>query len=134
MLFSKATCHAPCHDIKVPFNVKNISFNYLFLNQQKMLFIQLFDRLLFRDENMVTEAIELNEELHKVLLRHDSLLSVGPTCTATSFINNSVDNKNNQHEEEDAESLYKRYICFQYSIFFWFFKHTWICTKLQLIF
>jgi hypothetical protein len=58
---------------------------------------------------MVTQAIELNEELHKVLLRHDSLLSVGPTSTATSFINNSVDNNNNnKHEEEDAESLYKR--------------------------
>ncbi|KAJ4776154.1 Target of Myb protein 1 [Rhynchospora pubera] len=61
-----------------------------------------------RDEKAVTEAIELNEELHKVLLRHDSLLSLGPTSTATSFINNSVDNNTNQHEEEDAESLYKR--------------------------
>ncbi|KAJ4783201.1 Target of Myb protein 1 [Rhynchospora pubera] len=61
-----------------------------------------------RDEMAVTEAIELNEELHKVLLRHDSLLSLGPTSTATSFINNSVDNNTNQQEEEDAESLYKR--------------------------
>ncbi|XP_078152703.1 ENTH/VHS/GAT family protein isoform X1 [Carex rostrata] len=61
-----------------------------------------------RDENVVTEAIGLNEELHKVLLRHDSLLSVGPTSTATTFINNSVDNRGNQQEEEDAESLYKR--------------------------
>ncbi|KAJ1692265.1 hypothetical protein LUZ63_008963 [Rhynchospora breviuscula] len=61
-----------------------------------------------RDEKAVTEAIELNEELHKVLLRHDSLLSLGPTSTATSFINNSVDNNTNQQEEEDAESLYKR--------------------------
>ncbi|KAJ4775714.1 Target of Myb protein 1 [Rhynchospora pubera] len=61
-----------------------------------------------RDEMAVTEAIELNEELHKVLLWHDSLLSLGPTSTATSFINNSVDNNTNQQEEEDAESLYKR--------------------------
>lgn len=81
------------------------------------LFIHLFEGLLFRDEDVVTEAIGLNEELHKVLLRHDSLLSVGHTSTATTFINNSVDNRGNQQEEEDAESLYKRYIIFHCLIY-----------------
>jgi hypothetical protein len=51
-----------------------------------------------RDEMVVSQAIELNEELHKVLVRHDVLLSVHPTTTVASNIN----------EEENAESLYRR--------------------------
>jgi hypothetical protein len=47
---------------------------------------------------VVSQAIELNEELHKVLVRHDVLLSVHPTTTVASNIN----------EEENAESLYRR--------------------------
>lgn len=59
--------------------------------------------LLFaRDETVVSQAIELNEELHKVLVRHDALLSVQPTTTVAS-------NLNEEEEEEDAESLYRRY-------------------------
>ncbi|CAO2210398.1 unnamed protein product [Urochloa humidicola] len=34
-----------------------------------------------RDEALVSQAIELNEELHKVLVRHDALLSVQPIVT-----------------------------------------------------
>lgn len=54
-----------------------------------------------RDETVVSQAIELNEELHKVLVRHDALLSVHPTTTVPSNIKEEV-------EEEDAESLYRR--------------------------
>ncbi|KAF8712624.1 hypothetical protein HU200_028380 [Digitaria exilis] len=54
-----------------------------------------------RDEAVVSQAIELNEELHKVLVRHDALLSVQPTTTVAS-------NLNEEEEEEDAESLYRR--------------------------
>ena len=50
---------------------------------------------------MVSQAIELNEELHKVLVRHDALLSVQPTTTVASNLE--------EEEEEDAESLYRRY-------------------------
>lgn len=58
--------------------------------------------LLFaRDEMVVSQAIELNEELHKVLVRHDALLSVHPTTTVASNIKE-------EEEEEDAESLYRR--------------------------
>ncbi|TVU43770.1 hypothetical protein EJB05_10262 [Eragrostis curvula] len=53
-----------------------------------------------RDELMVSQAIELNEELQKVLVRHDALLSVHPTTTVTSNLK--------EEEEEDAESLYRR--------------------------
>lgn len=54
-----------------------------------------------RDEEVVSQAIELNEELHKVLVRHDTLLSVHPTTTVAS-------NLKEEEEEEDAESLYRR--------------------------
>jgi hypothetical protein len=58
--------------------------------------------LLFaRDETLVSQAIELNEELHKVLVRHDALLSVHPTTAVASNIKE-------EEEEEDAESLYRR--------------------------
>ncbi|CAO2205491.1 unnamed protein product [Urochloa humidicola] len=53
-----------------------------------------------RDEALVSQAIELNEELHKVLVRHDALLSVQPTTTVASNLE--------EEEEEDAESLYRR--------------------------
>jgi hypothetical protein len=59
-----------------------------------------------RDEVVVSQAIELNEELHKVLVRHDALLSVQPTTTVASTLK--------EEEEEDAESLYRRYV---YSFF-----------------
>jgi hypothetical protein len=53
-----------------------------------------------RDEAVLSQAIELNEELHKVLVRHDALLSVQPTTTVASNLE--------EEEEEDAESLYRR--------------------------
>ncbi|URE17321.1 VHS and GAT domain containing protein [Musa troglodytarum] len=55
-----------------------------------------------RDEKLVTQAIELNEQLHQVLTHHDSLLSVCDTATPTSCVNEEGE------EEEDAESLYRR--------------------------
>lgn len=54
-----------------------------------------------RDEVVVSQAIELNEELHRVLVRHDALLSVHPTTAVAS-------NLKEEEEEEDAESLYRR--------------------------
>lgn len=55
-----------------------------------------------RDEKVITQAIELNEQLEKVLTHHDSLLSVH--ATPTSCIDEQAE------EEEDAERLYRR-IC-----------------------
>lgn len=55
-----------------------------------------------RDEKVITQAIELNEQLEKVLTDHDSLLSVH--ATPTSCIDEQAE------EEEDAERLYRR-IC-----------------------
>lgn len=54
-----------------------------------------------RDEVMVSQAIELNEELQKILVRHDALLSVHQTTTVAVSLKEEV-------EEEDAESLYRR--------------------------
>ncbi|KAJ6805639.1 putative TOM1-like protein 2 [Iris pallida] len=54
-----------------------------------------------RDEKLVTQAIELNEQLQKVLVRHDALLSVRASSTAP-FVNDEAD------EEEDEERLYRR--------------------------
>lgn len=55
-----------------------------------------------RDEVVVSQCIELNEELQKVLVRHDGLLSVHPTTTTVPS------NLNEGEEEEDVESLYRR--------------------------
>ncbi|ONK62967.1 uncharacterized protein A4U43_C07F10020 [Asparagus officinalis] len=57
-----------------------------------------------RDEKMVTQAIELNEQLHKVLTQHDAFLSVSTGSTTPSLAHHE------QEEEEDAERLYRR-IC-----------------------
>ncbi|KAJ6798335.1 putative TOM1-like protein 2 [Iris pallida] len=54
-----------------------------------------------RDEKVVTRAIELNEQLQKVLVQHDALLSVCAISTAT-FVNDEAE------EEEDEECLYRR--------------------------
>lgn len=51
---------------------------------------------------MITQAIELNEELHKVLAKHDAFLSVSAGSTTPSLVNDD-------DEEEDAERLYRRY-------------------------
>jgi len=52
---------------------------------------------------MVTQAIELNEQLHKVLAQHDALLSVRVGSTAPSPVNDEAE------EDDDAERLYWRY-------------------------
>lgn len=57
---------------------------------------------LFRDEKMVTQAIELNEQLHKILAQHDAFLSVRVGPATPSLVNG-------EEEEEDAEHLYQRY-------------------------
>lgn len=53
-----------------------------------------------RDEKVVTQAIELNEQLHKILIQHDALLSVRSTSNAVP--------RNGEEEEEDAECLFRR--------------------------
>ncbi|KAF9610119.1 hypothetical protein IFM89_019984 [Coptis chinensis] len=45
------------------------------------------------DENVVSQAIKLNEQLQNVLARHDALLSVNTTSTASHFA----------HEEAEEE-------------------------------
>lgn len=54
---------------------------------------------------MITQAIELNEQLEKVLTHHDSLLSVQATTPPTSCIDQEAE------DEEDAERLYRRFCC-----------------------
>ncbi|KAK7358752.1 hypothetical protein VNO77_00690 [Canavalia gladiata] len=54
-----------------------------------------------RDERIVSRAIELNEQLQKVLARHDDLLSGKATTTA-----NHLDYE--EAEEEEPEQLFRR--------------------------
>lgn len=54
-----------------------------------------------RDEKVVSRAIDLNEQLEKVLARHDALLSGQITSVANSFIQEEA-------EEEEAEQLFRR--------------------------
>ncbi|KAK9291306.1 hypothetical protein L1049_019251 [Liquidambar formosana] len=55
-----------------------------------------------RDEKVVSRAIELNEQLHQVLARHDALLSGRTTSTANHFVHQEAE------EEEEAEQLFRR--------------------------
>ncbi|KAG5014382.1 hypothetical protein JHK85_020518 [Glycine max] len=55
-----------------------------------------------RDESIVSRAIELNEQLQKVLARHDSLLSGRPTTIANHLECEEAE------EEEEPEQLFRR--------------------------
>ncbi|TKY73760.1 Target of Myb protein 1 [Spatholobus suberectus] len=55
-----------------------------------------------RDERIVSRAIELNEQLQKVLARHDDLLAGRATTTATRFDHEEAE------EEEEPEQLVRR--------------------------
>lgn len=57
-----------------------------------------------RDEKVVYRAIELNEELQKVLERHDALLSSRSTLDANNF---NVEDTEDE-EEEEVEQLFRR--------------------------
>ena len=65
------------------------------------------------DDRIVSQAIELNEQLQKVLSRHDDLLS-GRTITTA---NNTFDHEDAE-EEEEAEQLCRRFLacCFHTNI------------------
>lgn len=52
---------------------------------------------------MITRAIELNEQLERVLKRHDALISGRPTSTSSHVYHDE--------EEEEAEQLFRRYAC-----------------------
>ncbi|XP_050206958.1 TOM1-like protein 5 [Mercurialis annua] len=62
-----------------------------------------------RDEKVVSRAIELNEQLQKVLARHDALVS-----DRSTFSDNSTSTANHfnhyeaEEEEEEAEQLFRR--------------------------
>ncbi|XP_057417844.1 TOM1-like protein 5 isoform X1 [Lotus japonicus] len=57
-----------------------------------------------RDERIVSRAIELNEQLQKVLARHDELLFGRATATAKHFDREEA----REEEEEEAEQLFRR--------------------------
>ncbi|KAK4256852.1 hypothetical protein QN277_006520 [Acacia crassicarpa] len=60
-----------------------------------------------RDERIVSQAIELNEQLQKVLSRHDDLLS-GRATTTTTTTANCFEHEVEEEEEEEAEQLFRR--------------------------
>ncbi|XP_012489392.2 TOM1-like protein 5 [Gossypium raimondii] len=59
-----------------------------------------------RDEKVVSRAIELNEQLQNVLIRHDALLS-GRT-TVSSRPASTLNHFNHVEEEEEPEQLFRR--------------------------
>ncbi|KAI9079785.1 hypothetical protein K1719_038406 [Acacia pycnantha] len=59
-----------------------------------------------RDERIVSQAIELNEQLQKVLSRHDDLLSGRATTTTTTA--DRFEHEVEEEEEEEAEQLLRR--------------------------
>ena len=64
-----------------------------------------------RDERIISRAIELNEQLQKVLAKHDDLLAGRVTMTTTRF--------DHEEEEEEPEQLVQRCLpCFWNSIYY----------------
>ncbi|KAG6738218.1 hypothetical protein POTOM_057826 [Populus tomentosa] len=67
-----------------------------------------------RDEKLVSQAIELNEQLQKVLARHDSLLSGRSTVSDVTTISDRTTTTANHfnhvesEEEEEPEQLFRR--------------------------
>ncbi|XP_073060627.1 TOM1-like protein 5 [Primulina eburnea] len=57
-----------------------------------------------RDEKVVSQAIELNEQLERVLRRHDALLA----CRTTSTPNHIDHQQTEVEEKEEAEQLFRR--------------------------
>ncbi|KZV47599.1 hypothetical protein F511_12868 [Dorcoceras hygrometricum] len=57
-----------------------------------------------RDEKVVSQAVELNEHLERVLRRHDALLA----CRTTSTPNHIDHQQMEVEEEEEAEQLFRR--------------------------
>lgn len=65
---------------------------------------QLYIFVFSRDDNVVTRAIELNEQLERILQRHDALIS-----RRTTLISTHIDHEQ-AGEEEEAEQLLRRLI------------------------
>lgn len=63
-----------------------------------------FALFICRDERIVSRAIELNEQLQKVLARHDDLVSGRATTTAAAHF----DHEEEAEEEEEPEQLVRR--------------------------
>lgn len=59
--------------------------------------------LLSRDEKVVSQAIDLNEQLQNLLARHDALL-LGRSGTPASHVNYE------EIEEEEDEQLFRRFV------------------------
>lgn len=57
-----------------------------------------------RDEKVVSRAIDLNEQLQRVLAGHDALISSRSTSTSNGFVQDEA-----EEEEEKAEQLFRRY-------------------------
>lgn len=57
----------------------------------------------YRDEKVVSQAVELNEQLERVLRRHDALVDGRAMSTS-----NHIDHVQ-EEEEEEAEQLFRRY-------------------------
>lgn len=55
------------------------------------------------DEKVVSQAVELNDQLQKVLARHDALIAGRSTTSSNQLDQEDVD------EEEEAEQLFRRY-------------------------
>ncbi|KAE8666008.1 anthocyanidin 5,3-O-glucosyltransferase-like [Hibiscus syriacus] len=60
-----------------------------------------------RDEKVVSRAIELNEQLQNVLIRHDALLSVKTTVSSRPTPT-PIPNHFDHEEEEEPEQLFRR--------------------------
>ncbi|GMI67150.1 TOM1-LIKE 5 [Hibiscus trionum] len=61
-----------------------------------------------RDEKVVSRAIELNEQLQNVLIRHDALLSGRTTVSSRPTSTPTPNHFDHEEEEEEPEQLFRR--------------------------
>lgn len=74
---------------------------------------------------MVSRAIELNEQLQKVLARHEALLSAKPRSTVNHF------NQEEAEEEEEAEQLFRRYVASFMGFYYYLIESFWLASLIN---
>lgn len=81
-----------------------------------------------RDEKLVSRAIELNEQLQKVLARHDALLSGRSTLLDRSTLSDRTtstayhfNHDETEEEQDEPEQLFRRYALTVFTSFRLFF-------------
>ncbi|GAA0148748.1 transporter [Lithospermum erythrorhizon] len=67
-----------------------------------------------RDDKLVSQAIDMNEQLQKVLRKHDALVSTEPAPISNHLTNHLTQDQEEDEQEEEPEQLFRRYVRLHY--------------------